>query len=252
MSRPALSRADSSAASSRQHSLQGEELDRLLAQQIGAKGPSPPRPRSLELRGGASAVGTPSPPGTAHTSAGSALQDERGGISPPQTSVSLPLGMSAERRESIAALSRQLSPNWVGGRASGMGRQRSLERGRGSGGSGGNSIHRVSSLDGHDLTVEVIDRAPGIDMESSQLAIRHARNSQDQQRMSAASSPKCVVEDATFAAAPAAAVERAEGAGAAGKGAGKRSVDLARRLEGRGVNEGPARGMAARQVLLQY
>ena len=235
-SRATLSQPHSSATSSRQHSLQGEEMDRLIAQQgSGMKGPSPPRPRSLELRGGASPplLGTPSPPGTAYT------RDEQGGLSPPP-------GMSTERRQTIAALSRQLSPNW-NGRITGTSRQRSLERNRG-GGSGPGSIHRVSSLDGRDVTVEVIDRAPGIDMEATQLARRHARSSLEQQRVGAerirdGADTGVAVSEATATA------ERAEGPAGPGRGGDNRSVQLARRLEGRGTSEGPARGMASRQVL---
>jgi len=242
-SRAPLSRPDSSAGSSGQHSLRGDDLDQLLLRQGSGKGPSPPRPRSLELRtspsaqpsspSGIFARGPPRP---------QAVTLPSGGISPLA-------GSSAERQETIAQLSRQLSPKW-GSQLGALGRQYSVGSSQGSsgGGGGGGSIHRVSSVAGPDMMVEVIDRAPGMDSDATRQTLRGAQASLQSQRASVERARVGSSDSGPAAATPAAiTAEHVEAAGPGGA-AGKRSVDLARRLEGRAVNEGPARGMATQQV----
>ena len=148
----------------------------------------------------------------------------------------------------MAQLLRQMSPNWgEGSQVVGMGRQRSLGSSQGPSG----SIHRVSSLDGRDLTVEVIDRAPGLDADATRQALRNVRSAQDTRRANLERARSGSLAQATgsqFAAGPPVpSASRLEAADSSAM-AGNRSVDLARRLEGRSAVEGSARGMAAQQV----
>ena len=235
-SRADFARADSSADSLRQDSLRGDDLDQLLVRQDAATGPSPPRTRSLELHRGA----IPSAQQVVPLS-------EPGGTPLPRApvvagrSTSPPAGVSHERQETVAQLLRQLSPK---AQLTLPGRQHSL--GSSQGASGG-SIHRVSSLDGRDLTVEVIDRAPGLDSDATRQALRTVRSAQDMGRASLERA-RGGTDSSSLAAEPAKAIDERLDAAEVGGNAGKRSVDLARRLEGRSTFEGPARGMAAQQV----
>ena len=164
----------------------------------------------------------------------------------PGDSISPPAGARAERQETVAQLSQQLSPKW-GAQLKAAGRQRSQASSQA--GSGGGSIHKVSSIDGRDLTVEVIDRAPGMDSDGTRQTLRGAQASLQSHRASMERA-RVGASDSTLAAAvpPAITAEHVEAAGGVGGGPGNRSVDLARTLEGRAVDD--ARGMAAQQVSL--